>query len=274
MTDQEQLKELRKKIFCTAYKGGTGHLASAFSVIEILYVLYCKGILRYQPDNPLWEERDRLIMSKGQGSLALYSILSKVGFFPEEELDTFCRPGSRLGGEPKLGDIPGVEASTGSLGHGLSYAQGMAMAYKTMGKGNQVYVVVGDGECQEGIIWEAAMSASHFQLDNLTVIMDNNKLQAMGSVRELMSIESWIEKWSAFGWDVYEADGHDVEALENCFRKEHKAGQPKLVVANTIKGKGVSFMEHVPIWHFRMPDEEELKVVMRELGIKKEELER
>lgn len=272
MTDKKQLKQLRRKIFCMAYKGGSGHLASAFSVIEILYVLYCKGILKYQPENPLWEGRDRMIMSKGQGCLALYAVLSKAGFFPEKELDTFCRPGSSLGGEPKLGDIPGVEASTGSLGHGLSFAQGIAMAYKAMGKENHVYVVIGDGECQEGSVWEAVMSANHFCLDNLTVIMDNNKLQAMGKVSELMSIDNWKEKWVSFGWDVCMVNGHDVEALENCLRQEHKAGHPQLVIADTIKGKGVSFMENVPIWHYRMPNEKELKAVMEELDIKKEEL--
>ncbi len=272
MTDKEHLKQIRKNIFCTAYKGGAGHLASAFSVVEILYVLYCKGILNYRPKDPLWEDRDRMIMSKGQGCLALYAILSKVGFFPESELNTFCQPGSSLGGEPKLGDVPGVEASTGSLGHGLSFAQGIAMAYKTLGKKNQVYVVIGDGECQEGSVWEAAMSASHFQLDNLTVIMDNNKLQAMGKVSELMSIEDWGEKWSSFGWDVSVVDGHDVEALKNCLGQEHQAGRPRFVIADTVKGKGVSFMEHVPIWHYRMPNEEELHVVIEELEIKKEEL--
>lgn len=269
---QEQIKELRKTIFLTAYKGNTGHLASAFSVIEILYVLYFGGILKYDAANPDWEERDKLVMSKGQGSLALYSVLSKAGFFPKEELDTFCRPGSKLGGEPRLGDIPGVEASTGSLGHGLSYAVGIAMAYKIQKKENHVYVVIGDGECQEGSVWEAAMAAKNFKLDNLTVIMDNNKLQAMGTVKELMGIDDWSGKWKEFGWHVINVDGHDVGQIENALKKQCVKDTPTMIIADTIKGKGVSFMENVPIWHFRMPNEEELKIVMKELNIKEEEL--
>lgn len=272
MTDSQIIKKLRKKIFYTAYKGNTGHLASAFSVIEILYVLYFKGIMKYNADDPLWKERDRLVMSKGQGSLALYSVLSEAGFFSDDELSTFCRPNSKLGGEPKMIDIPGVEASTGSLGHGMSYALGMAMAYKMDNKPNHVYVIIGDGECQEGSIWEAVMSAYNFKLDNFTVIMDNNKLQAMGSVKELMRIDSWKEKWQSFGWEADEIDGHDVNALVSSLSKPNKTDTPKIVIADTIKGKGISFMENVPIWHFRMPNEEELKIVMDELDIKHEEL--
>lgn len=272
MTEQEIIKELRKAIFRTAYKGNTGHLASAFSVIEILYVLYFRGILKYDSANPDWEDRDKLVMSKGQGSLALYSVLSKAGYFSREELDTFCQPGSKLGGEPRLGEIPGVEASTGSLGHGLSYAVGIAMAYKMQNKKNHVYVIIGDGECQEGSVWEAAMAAKNFKLDNLTVIMDNNKLQAMGTVKELMDIDDWVGKWREFGWHVINVDGHDVEQVECALKKQAIQGIPTMVIADTIKGKGISFMENVPIWHFRMPNEKELKIVMKELDIKEEEL--
>lgn len=272
MTDKEMVKKLRKKIFCTAYKGNTGHLASSFSVIEILYTLYFKGILKYSPKNPLWKGRDRLVMSKGQASLALYAVLSEAGFFSEKELDTFCRPGSVLGGEPKSGDIPGVEASTGSLGHGLSYGLGMAMAYKMDNAKNQVYVIVGDGECQEGSIWEAVMAGNNFKLDNLTVIMDNNRLQAMGTVKELMNITGWAGRWISFGWDVIQVNGHDIKEVSEALKTPHKKDKPRIIIADTIKGKGVSFMENVPIWHFRMPNEEELKIVMEELGILEEEL--
>lgn len=272
MKMQNPIKELRKTIFLTAYKGNTGHLASAFSVIEILYVLYFCGILKYDAANPDWEDRDKLVMSKGQGSLALYSVLSKAGFFPKEELDTFCQPGSKLGGEPRLGDIPGVEASTGSLGHGLSYAVGIAMAYKTQNRKNHVYVIIGDGECQEGSVWEAAMAAKNFKLDNLTVIMDNNKLQAMGTVKELMDIDDWSGKWKEFGWHVINVDGHDIGQVESALKEQRIQGVPTIVIADTIKGKGVSFMENVPIWHFRMPNKEELKIVMDELDIEEEEL--
>lgn len=270
---QEQIKELRKMIFLTAYKGNTGHLASAFSVIEILYVLYFRGILKYDATNPNWEDRDKLVMSKGQGSLALYSVLCKAGYFPREELDTFCQPGSKLGGEPKLGDIPGVEASTGSLGHGLSFAAGIAMAYKMQKRKNHVYVIIGDGECQEGSVWEAAMSAKNFKLDNLTVIMDDNKLQAMGTVKELMDIDDWAGKWREFGWHVVRVDGHDAGQIETVLKGRREPELPTMVIADTVKGKGVSFMENVPIWHFRMPNQEELKIVMKELDIREEELE-
>ncbi len=272
MNDIEMLQRLRKKIFIMAYKGGNGHLASAFSVIEVLYVLYCKRYLKYDEKKPEWEGRDRLVMSKGQGSLALYSVLSEVGFFPGEELDYFCKPGHILGGEPKLGDIPGVEASTGSLGHGLSFGLGMAMAFKMDHMQNRVYVIIGDGECQEGSIWEGVMAANHFKLDNLTVIMDNNKLQAMGTVEELMGINDWSDKWQSFGWDVVSIDGHRIEEIEKALARPHTEGKPKLIIANTVKGKGVSFMEGVPIWHYRMPNEEELGIVMKELNISKEEL--
>lgn len=272
MGREEQIKELRKMIFLTAHKGHTGHLASAFSVVEILYTLYFCTILKYDATNPDWEDRDKLVMSKGQGSLALYSVLCMAGFFPKEELYTFCQPGSKLGGEPRLGDIPGIEASTGSLGHGLSYAIGMAMAYKIQKRKNHIYVIIGDGECQEGSVWEAAMAAKNFKLDNLTVIMDNNKLQAMGSVKELMDITDWSGKWKEFGWNVIRVDGHDTEQLEKALKESNIQAVPTMIIADTIKGKGVSFMESVPIWHFRMPNEEELKIVMKELGIKEEEL--
>lgn len=272
--DELEVKELRKKIFCTAYSGNTGHLASAFSIIEVLYCLYFKGILKYDSSNPHWEERDKLVVSKGHASLALYSVLSKAGFFPEEELYTFCRPGSRLGGEPKLGDIPGVEASTGSLGHGLSYGLGIAMGHKIKKQNNKVYVILGDGECQEGSVWEGVIAAANFKLDNLTVILDNNKLQAMGTVEEIMGVSSWSEKWKAFGWDVSEIDGHSITEIYNELAKPNNQNKPRIIIADTVKGKGISFMEQVPIWHFRMPNEEELLIVMKELDISKEELEK
>ncbi len=272
MNEEAFIKELRKKIFYTAFHGNTGHLASAFSTVEILYVLYFKKILRYKADNPDWDIRDKFIMSKGQGSLALYVVLSKAGYFPESELRTFCRPMSKLGGEPKLRDIPGVEASTGSLGHGLPFAAGIAMAHKTLGNPGRVYVLIGDGECQEGSVWETAMSAYNFRLDNLIVLMDNNKLQAMDSVKELMRIDDWSGKWKEFGWSVLEVNGHSVSELEAALREHPEPNKPKIIIANTIKGKGVSFMENVPIWHFRMPNQDELKIVMKELEMSEEEL--
>lgn len=267
-----EVKELRKNIFITAYHGRVGHLASAFSIAEIISVLYLKEILKYDVKNPNWRDRDRLIISKGHASLALYCILARVGYFDKKELHSFCKIGSLFGGEPHIGHVPGVEASTGSLGHGLSFATGIAMANKMDGIDSKVYVILGDGECQEGSVWEAVMSAKNFNLDNLVVILDDNKLQAMGSVNEIMGIESWKEKWSSFGWEVEEIDGHNVDEIYEALKKENPINKPKIIIANTIKGKGVSFMENVPIWHYRMPNQEELQIVMKELGITKEEL--
>lgn len=273
VTYMDTITKLRKKIFLTAYKSNVGaHLASAFSVIDVLYVLYCRKVLHYHTKAPWEESRDRLIMSKGHASLALYVVLNEAGFLDDEELSTFCQPGSHLGGEPKLGAAPGIEASTGSLGHGLSFAVGVAMACKMNHYDNRVYVVLGDGECQEGTVWEAAMSAVQFKLDNLVVIMDDNRLQAMDTVEEIMGISSWRERWEAFGFDVEEINGHDLLEIEDSLRKKNNPGRPRLIISHTIKGKGVSFMEGVPIWHYRMPNAEELEIVKKELGISEEEL--
>lgn len=265
-------KKIRKEIFKTAYFGNTGHLASAFSVVEIMTVLYFGGILRYDSKNPFWKERDRLIMSKGHASLALYNILAMAGYFEQEEVYTYCKPGSKFGGEPKLGDVPGVEATTGSLGHGLSFAVGIALANKIDKVDSKVYVIIGDGECQEGSIWEAVIAAKKFKLDNLVVILDSNKLQAMGTIKDIMDMEDWRSKWEAFGWECKEIDGHNIEDIYNTLSSENLIDTPKVVIANTIKGKGVSFMENVPIWHFRMPNEEELKIVIKELDLTEQEL--
>lgn len=272
MIKSDEIRELKKKIFLTAYRAGAAHLASAFSVVDILYVLYCRSILCYDTKDPWNEQRDRMIMSKGHASLALYVILNKVGFICDKELKSFCQPGSHLGGEPKMRAMPGVEASTGSLGHGLSFAVGVAMACKMNGYNNKIYVIIGDGECQEGTIWEAAMAAVRFRLDNLVVILDDNRLQAMDTVEEIMGISSWREKWEAFGFEVDEINGHELNEIELCLRKENKCEKPRLVISHTIKGHGVSFMEGVPIWHYRMTNEEELEIVKTELGISEEEL--
>lgn len=272
LIDMDEIRELKKKIFLTAYKAGSAHLASAFSVIDVLYVLYCEQILRYDIKNPWAESRDRLIMSKGHASLALYTILNKVGFISDEELEQFCQPGSHLGGEPKLGAAPGIEASTGSLGHGLPFAIGVALACKMNHLDNKIYVILGDGECQEGTVWEAAMAAIKFKLDNLVVIIDDNRLQAMDTVEEIMGITSWKDKWEAFGFDVEEIDGHDLKEIRESLQKKNKKDQPRLIISHTVKGHGVSFMEGVPIWHYRMPNEQEIEIVMKELDISEKEL--
>ena len=272
MEEREKIKALKKKIFITAYKAGAAHLASSFSVIDMLYVLYCKGIVRYEPGNPWNEERDRVILSKGHACLALYVILNEIGMISDDELMSFCQPGSHLGGEPKMEAAPGIEASTGSLGHGLSFGVGIAIACKMNHYNNKIYVILGDGECQEGSVWEEAMSAANFGLDNLVVIIDDNRLQAMDSVEAIMSIDSGSDKWEAFGFETIEIDGHNLKEIENALVTKPGNGKPKLIISHTIKGHGVSFMEEVPIWHFRMPNKEELEIVKAELGILDEEL--
>lgn len=273
MKNSDEIKALKKKIFLTAHKAGSAHLASSFSVIDLLYVLYCKDILKYDSGNPWDMERDRLILSKGHAILAQYVILNHVGMISDEELSSFCQPGSHLGGEPKMGAVPCVESSTGSLGHGLSFAVGVAMACKMKRLKSKVWVILGDGECQEGSVWEAAMSAVKFKLDNLIVIIDDNRLQAMDTVENIMGISSWEDKWKAFGYDVEQIDGHNLTELEECLKKENSFERPRLIISRTVKGHGVSFMENVPIWHYRMPNEEELLIVKTELDITSEELE-
>ncbi|MCI8597614.1 MAG: transketolase [Lachnospiraceae bacterium] len=274
MEEKYQLTKIRKEIFLTAYHGNSSaaHLASAYSVVEILYTLYCKGILNYKASEPQWRDRDRLILSKGHASLALYSILAQVGFFDREILKTFCFPDSFLGGEPNMLEVPGVEATTGALGHGLSYGIGIALGLKMNQNCAKVYVVIGDGECQEGSIWEGIMSAYRYQLDNLIVIMDCNKMQKMDSVQNIMQIDEWQKKWASFGWAVDIVDGHNVKELQQCMQKKMVKGIPRLIIANTVKGYGVSIMENHADWHYKMPRKKELKVFMAELGISQEDL--
>ena len=273
MKEKEKLKELRKTLFLTGYKASIAHIASAFSIVEILYTLYNKNILKYDSKNPQWEDRDIFILSKGHGSLAYYTILQDVGFFSKEVLDTFSKPGSILGGEPALPHIPGVEATTGSLGHGLSYGVGIAIAKKMDNKKEKVYVLLGDGECQEGTIWEAVMYANHMNLDNLIIIVDCNKIQKMSTLENVMSIDSWKNKFKSFGCNIIEVDGHNVSKLEKAFNKENLTNKPTVILANTIKGKGVSIVENDPRWHFKLPSKKELKVFVSELEITEEEIE-
>lgn len=267
--DLDNLKQLRKDIFLAAYAGGMGHLASAYSSLEIIYTLYQKKIIQYSLKE---EPHDHFVLSKGHASLALYSVLCQSGFFGKDVLYSFSQPGSVLGGEPERGKIPGIEASTGSLGHGMSIGEGIALSDKIKNRDNKTYILIGDGECQEGSIWESALSCAGLHLDNLTVILDCNHIQKMGKVSEVMGKENWKERWQAFGWQVDEVNGHDVDELESCFRRKSD-GVPRVIVAETVKGKGVSLMENNPAWHWRMPSKKERKIFMSELGITEEELE-
>ena len=269
---KEETALIRKDIFLAASQHKFAHLASAFSCVEILYSLYLCNIMNYDSKAPMSEERDRFIMSKGHGSLALYSVLNRAGFFSRETLMQFCKPNTILGGEPNALSTPGVEASTGSLGHGLSFAVGIAIANKIDKKQNHTYVLIGDGELQEGSVWEAIMLAVRFELDNLTLIIDNNKIQKMGTIDEISGICSWSNRFEAFGWCVEEVDGHNVEAVVEVLKNKSKNNMPKVVIANTIKGKGVSFMENNPSWHWRMPNKKETRILSKELNICEEEI--
>lgn len=268
---QQTAKDIRKMIYKIAHYAGGGHMGAAFSVTDIISVLYFDNVLRYDVNNPNWEERDKFILSKGHGCYALYAALAKAGYFPEEELWHVGKPGSRFGGHPKLHDISGVEASTGALGHGLSFGIGIAYANKVDQRDSHIYVVLGDGECQEGSIWEGAFSAPTLELDNLTVVVDHNKLQAMDNIENIVRMQPFTDKWRAFGWNVVEINGHNYAEIKEALLTRQKK-QPTLVVANTIKGKGVSFMENAPIWHYRMPNAKELPILMEELGLSEEDL--
>lgn len=264
-------REIRKNIFLQAYAAGGAHMGAAFSVTDILGTLYFGDVLKYRSDQPDWVDRDKLILSKGHAGVALYAALALAGYFDIEELKTFCCPGSKLGGHPKIGEVPGVEATTGALGHGLSFGIGIAYANKVDQKQSHTYVILGDGECQEGSIWEGALSAPTLGLDNLTVVVDHNKLQAMDELETIVHMQPFADKWKAFGWNVVEIDGHDYGEIRKALLVRCP-GVPTLVVAHTVKGKGVSFMENVPIWHYRMPNEQEMPVLMEELGLLEREL--
>jgi transketolase len=263
----KKAKELRRTIFRTICKGGGGHTPSSLSIVEILTVLYY-NILNISPENQRDSARDRFILSKGHSCVALYAILADRGFFNKEDLDTFGRKGSILGGHPDMYKVPGIEASTGALGHGFPFGAGIALAGKMDKKNYRVFVLLGDGECQEGSVWEAALFAPQHKLDNLTAIIDYNKLQAIDWLDNVISLKPLADKWKAFGWETREVDGHDMTELNNVFKSvPFVSGKPNLIIAHTIKGKGISFMENVPIWHYRMPNEEEMAIAYKELGL-------
>lgn len=272
--DYEKItREIRKEIFLTAYSASIAHISSAFSIVEVMYVLYEQKVLNYNPKNPLDENRDWFILSKGHGSLALYYELYKCGFFDRETLRSFSKPGTILGGEPCYPVTPGVECSSGSLGHGLGFAAGVAFSKKADNRNEKVYCLVGDGECEEGSTWEALMFAAHQSLDNLVILVDCNKIQKMGSLENIMGIKNLAPYFELFGCDVYEVDGHNIDEIRKCLLKENKSGKPKAVILNTVKGKGVSIIENDANWHWRLPKKKELKYFMKELGITEEEVE-
>ncbi|TAK65478.1 MAG: transketolase [Betaproteobacteria bacterium] len=247
----QRSKHLRRAIVEALEGGRRGHLGSSMSMIEILRVLY-DSFLRFRPTQPDWSDRDRCILSKGHGCLALYAILADKGYFNREELKTFCTPTSRMGGHPEWGKLPGVEASTGALGHGLSIGVGMALAARIRRQTYRVAVVTGDGEINEGSVWEAAMSASKHRLSNLTVFVDYNKLQSYGPTKDVLDLEPLTDKWRSFGFAVEEVDGHDLKALEQLVAHLPLDEQrPTAVICHTVKGKGFPFAEGKAEWHHK-----------------------
>lgn len=255
-------KNLRLKVAEIIYKAGEGHIPSSFSIIEILSVLYGK-FLRYNPKNPNWKGRDYFILSKGHGSTALYVILARYGFLNNRELERKSKHDGILGGHPDMTRVPGIEASTGSLGHGLVTAMGIALGLKIRKMKNRVITLIGDGESNEGTVWETAMVAANLSLGNFCIIVDNN-----GSAAQVLPVPNMKEKWQAFGWEAYEIDGHDEQEILKTLKKikfDYNS-KPKIIIANTLKGKGVSFIEGHGIWHSKVPTEEQMEQIRKELS--------
>ena len=248
----ERSRYLRRLAVRALDKGERGHIGSTMSLIEILRVLY-DDILRFRSAEPVWPGRDRMILSKGHGCIALYVILADKGFFPVETLDSFCHRDSILGGHPEAAKIPGVEASTGALGHGLSIGVGMALAARIQKRDSRLFVLMGDGEINEGSVWEAAACADKHRLGNLTAIIDYNKLQSAGSVFEIQNMEPLADKWASFGFQVLEANGHDVADLRRTFARAMALppNRPRVVICHTVKGKGIPAAENNASWHHK-----------------------
>jgi len=260
-------KSVRIDIVNMLNKAGCGHPGGSLGMADIFVALYQGGLTKHDPKNPRWDERDRVVLSNGHICPVLYAVLAERGYFPKEYLDGLRQVDQNLQGHPNMTKTPGIEASTGSLGHGFAMATGMAMSHKLDGKPNHIVALLGDGECQEGLIWEAAMSANHYKLDNLTAIVDRNDAQIDGTTEDVMSIEPFADKWRAFGWHVIEIDGHNFAEIFAGIEeaKAHK-GKPTCIIARTIMGKGVSYMEAEGYkWHGKTPDAEMGAQAIREL---------
>ena len=269
----ETANRVRIGILDGVYNAGCGHPGGSLSIAELLTYLYFKE-MKVDPANPKWEDRDRFVLSKGHTAPALYATLAERGFFPVEELKTLRRIDSRLQGHPDMKGIPGVDMSTGSLGLGISAACGMALAGKTAGKDYRVYTILGDGESEEGQVWEAAMFASHYRLDNLVAIVDWNGLQIDGTIEEVMNPTPHNLKFAAFGWNVISIDAHDFDQIEAAFTAARGVkGKPTAIIAKSIKGKGVSYMENAVQWHGAAPKEDLYRVGLADLGLTPEEIE-
>ena len=262
---KEMAKKLRRHVITMTATAGSGHPGGSLSAADIITALYFK-VLRYNPENPQWSDRDRFILSKGHAAPILYAALAEAGYFPVAELATLRKLDSRLQGHTDRKFTPGVEMSAGSLGMGLSFAIGVALAARLDSKTYRTYVLLSDGECEEGQTWEAALSAAHFKLDNLTAIVDCNGMQLSGWTRDIMNLEPFTRKWQAFGWHTIDIDGHDFDQiLSACQKAEKIKGKPTVIIARTIKGKGVSFMENNVAFHGKAPTWEEAERALKEL---------
>ena len=277
LNEKKQLQltacKVRMGVIESTHGAKAGHPGGSLSAAEVFTYLYFKE-MNIDPKNPKWEDRDRFVLSKGHTTPGLYSALAERGFFPVEDLPTFRHIDSYLQGHPNMNTVPGVDMSTGSLGQGVSVAVGMALAAKHTGKTNRVYSLLGDGEIQEGQVWEACMAAAHYKLDNLCIVVDNNGLQIDGNIADVMSPYPIVDKLEAFGWFVQEIDGHDFDAIEAAYNKARETkGKPSAIVIKTIKGKDVSFMENDAGWHGKAPNDAEYAQAMTELKAKLAELE-
>lgn len=264
---KELATAIRAHVLRMTHKANASHVGSCLSMADILAVLY-GGVLRVDPTRPDWADRDRFILSKGHGAAAVYAVVAERGFFPKEWLDTYCKDGSKLAGHIAHHRLPGVEVSTGSLGHGLSIGCGMALAGKRDGRPYRVFVMLSDGECDEGSTWEAALFAPHHRLDNLIAIVDYNKIQSFGAVKEVLDLEPLADKWRAFNWAVREVYGHDFMQIEKALSSAPvKPDRPSCIIAHTVKGKGISFMESQLAWHYKSPNAEQLRQALAELEV-------
>ncbi len=266
----EELKEIARRvrihIVKSTHEAGSGHPGGSLSATDILTVLYFSE-MKHDPEDLAWEKRDRFVLSKGHAAPALYGVLAEAGYFPTDELMTLRKLGSRLQGHPDMLKVPGVDASTGSLGQGLSIACGMALAAKIDRRSYRVFAICGDGEVQSGQIWEAAMFASHHKLDNIIVFLDRNQLQIDGSIEDVLSIEPIVSKWRSFGWHTQEINGHDMEEISKAIERANEVdGKPSMIIAHTVKGKGVTFMEGSLSFHGKAANDEQLEIALKELG--------
>ena len=263
---KEVAKRLRRRIVSMIGRAGSGHPGGSLSAVEICTALFWR-IMRHKPKDPQWPDRDRFVLSKGHAAPVLYAVLAECGYFPVSELDTLRKLDSHLQGHADRTHTPGVEMSSGSLGQGLSFAVGTSLAGRLDKKDYRVYALVSDGECDEGQIWEAAMAGAHYKLDNLTAIVDNNGIQLSGWNKDIMNVEPLNEKFKAFGWNVTDVDGHDIDKVLDALTKAKEVkGQPTAIIAHTVKGKGVSFMENNVDFHGKAPNAEQLETALKELA--------